>query len=174
MRLVGLLIIVLLLALGAGYLFTEKTNAPVVTPENSYANDRYGISFSYPTNYTLTENRTDADGVQYAIVLTRSGETLPVNGEGPTTVTITVFEDATLDEWLESPRSNLMLGSGETEPSMVGDMAAVTFRWSGLYEGETTAFQHGENVIAISKTWIAEDDDTHDVYVSVLNSFSFR
>lgn len=146
---------------------------------NRYENRTLGIAFSYPEGFAISEGEfgTLTDG-HYAITLVRETDTaLPEAGEGPTSVTVEVRErgDATLHEWMrQAPASNFHLGPGSYASTTVGGADAVIFAWSGLYEGETTAFLHGERIVSISGTVLSEDDGMREAYELVRDSFELR
>jgi len=173
--------IVLVLAVAVtGYLFFISPATPEVahTPSmNLYANGTYGISFSYPENYVLSEQEYAQD--HYVITLIREEDAVPVigAGEGPTAITFEIYgqeEGATLSDWLSDPRSNFQLGDGTYASTTVSGNDAVHYGWSGLYEGETTAFLHEGNLIAVSVTYMSPSDPIRATYDAVLASLTLR
>ncbi len=140
-----------------------------------YTSDVYGFSFSYPEGYVLTEGEAGTD--HYAIRLVKEEDAVPPeNGEGPTGVTIDIYTNNTLSlsEWVTtSSLSNFSLGDKTSTPTSVSGVSAVNYRWSGLYEGETTAVLHKENVLAVTVMRINPDDHTQ-AYEEVLSSFTLR
>lgn len=173
----------LLLVAVIGLLAFADRDFPVEdTPSASleYANERYGISFSYPEEYIIDEGeRGDAEGDHYAIVLNRKIDLPPPqNGEGPTGISIDIYRNAdhpTLLSWLTAANaSNFQLSDGAYASTSVGGISAAHYRWSGLYEGETTAFLHKEYVFAVSVTYLSPEDSHRDVYGELLDSLSLR
>lgn len=175
---------VFVLVIGVGVYFAAsflRTNNPAVvgTPieKVTYHNSVYGISFSYPKGYVLSEGeRGNAERAHYAIVLIAETDAAPpVNGEGPTAITIDIYQN-NLDKqsllgWLKGTAvSNFKLGDGTYVTTTVQGKEAVAYRWSGLYEGETTAFLHKENVIAASVTWLTPEDKIVANYRELISS----
>lgn len=169
----GILVILALIVGGAWFLSKKE---PVTTPlpaMNSYENLALGISFQYPSGYELQEVPSEG---RYSIVLTREEDaTPPENGEGPTAITINLYEtDATLEEWLATTSSNYALGDGTYVETSAAGTDAVRYGWSGLYEGETTAFAREGLIVAASVTYLAPADAIRADYESVLSSLSAR
>lgn len=182
-QLFGIVLILVLLIAGAYFygkqMFTQEPVAiPGATGENLYANGTYGFSFVYPDYYVLTEQEVgNAERMHYAVTLVDTDDTvLPEGGEGPTAITIDVYQNnldkQTLDDWLETNQSNFKLGAGTRAVTSVGGKEAITYSWSGLYEGETTAFIHGDNIIAISVTYFSRTDQIRADYLALLASFT--
>ncbi len=174
----GIVIVLALLAAGAIF-FASDAMAPqqVVVPEQTYANQVYGISFSYPAGYLLSEQAA-GDG-PYVITIIKEEDAIPrTNSEGPTAISIAIYDgpigDGTLDGWLAANESNFALGDGTSVSSTVNGAEAVTYRWSGLYEGETTAFLHETNLVAVSVTYMSPSDEIYAAYQNLLASFRLR
>jgi hypothetical protein len=164
--LIGIAVIVL-----AVFLYIELQSTPAETGDRTYTSAIYGISFDYPEGYVLSEPTQDT------VTLVREEESVPPeNGEGPTGITIQVFdtpsENQSLSAWVVgNPSSNLALGDGIYVSTTVDGVDAVRYSWSGLYEGETTAFLHGGRVILVSVTRLSLDDHT-TAYEKVLDSLT--
>lgn len=165
--------VLILAALGVYFLLPPRNAVapePVVTPQTTqtmkhYENATYGIAFDYPLGYVLDEGeRGDGHRGHYGIVLIREEDSAPrINGEGPTAVSIDLYQNnldnQTLLGWLTgSNASNFKLSGGTYASSTVDGKEAVTYRWSGLYEGETTAFLHNGRIVAVSVTWLTPED----------------
>lgn len=176
----GIVIVLSLIATGA-ILFAGNAFAPVRSEPKlqTYANDALGIAFAYPQGYVLSEGEIGSTGERhYVISLIRQEDAVPVEGgEGPTSVILDFYQNdagKTLDEWLASDASNLRLGDGATTAVTVDGAHAVQFRWSGLYEGETTAFLHGNNIVAVSVAYFSLADEIYSTYRAVLSSLSLH
>ncbi len=162
----------------------ESMGASTSTPqisilENSeqYENATQGVAFDYPTGYVLDEKeRGDARRAHYAIVLIRSEDSEPrVNSEGPTSVNIDLYQNnqgkQTLVGWLTgSNNSNVKLSDGTYTATTVDGREAIVYRWSGLYEGETTLFLHDDTVVAVTVTFITPEDENIATYKAILSS----
>jgi len=159
------------------------TTPPLVEDEvqyMTYQSGTYGISFSYPEGYVMREeNRGDMGRAHEAIVLVREEDSMiPENGEGPTAITFDFYgnsaEQSTLQDWLADPYSNFQLGSGEYASTTVSGTDAVQYRWSGLYEGESTAFLHRDTIIVVSVTYFSPEDQNVAVYREILQSLQLN
>jgi hypothetical protein len=162
---------------------TEPPQEEVVLPEPKtkiYRSDAYGISFTYPSQYVLTEKEVgDAHRSHYAIVLIHEKDLpVPKNSDGPTAITIDIYQNnldkQPLLDWLRgSNASNFKLGPGIYASTTFMGVEAVQYQWSGLYEGETTAFLHKDNVIAISVTYQSPQDPIIADYRNLFSSLQF-
>ena len=142
-----------------------------------YENTLYGIAFDYPTGYILEEGeRGDGHRAHYNIVLIRKEDSAPrENSEGPTAITFDLYQNdldkQTLVGWLRGNNtSNYKLSNGTYASTSVDGREAILYRWSGLYEGETTAFLHKERIVAVAVTFITPEDENIGTYRSVLSS----
>lgn len=176
----GIVIVLALLAAGAIF-FASDALAPAETAavEQTYANDLLGISFSYPTGYLLSESSaTEGANERYTITIIADEDAVPrVNSEGPTAITIEAYsyaEPVTLSVWLTKNESNVALGDGQLSSTTVDGAEAVRYDWSGLYEGETTAFVVGSRVVAVSVTYQSPADRIYEDYLMVLSSLRIR
>ncbi|HEY4526693.1 MAG TPA: hypothetical protein VJK53_02495 [Candidatus Paceibacterota bacterium] len=161
---------------------TATTTPPAVEAVQYiiYGNDTYGVTFHYPEGYVMKEfDLGDEERKHKAITLVRQEEaTPPENGEGPTGISLDFYhtrsqndlDQTTLHEWLDTASSNFTLGSGTHASTTVAGIEAVQYRWSGLHEGETTAFLHKGNVVAISVTYLSPEDEHVAVYRNLLQS----
>jgi len=186
-KLLPLLIALAFVFIGIYVLRVNYATAPspdTALPELSgrtYMNDIYGIAFHYGEGYVLEEGeRGDARQGHYAIVLTRTEDASPrENGEGPPTISIDIYQnnggEQALFEWLRgSNTSNFNLSDGTYVSTEISGVEAVSYRWSGLYEGETTAFLHKGNVVAVTVTALTPEDANRTVYRQILNSFQLN
>lgn len=183
MKVQVLSIIVILALLVAGalfysqqYLSQEVPSIPGATGQNLYASGVYGMTFTYPDYYTLTEHD---DGARHTITLIHARESqLPEAGEGPPAITVDVYDNSsdalTIEDWLATGQSNFNLGDKVLGATNVGGVQAVTYRWSGLYEGETTAFVRGDMIVAVSVTYLAPTDQLRADYLALLVSLTLN
>ncbi len=179
MKPIALGIAVTLAVLAAAYLFIAT---PALAPLGEdvgqvYANDTYGISFSYPEGYVLSEGQV-GEGL-YVIQLIREEDAVPVvaGGEGPTALTIeivSVGEEFTLDDWLKAPTSNFQISDGTYTSRMTAGLPSVHYNWSGLYQGETVALLHEKAAVALSVTYHSPTDPIRAAYDEVLSSLRLR
>ena len=156
---------------------TATTTPPVVERVQyiTYGNDTYGVTFQYPEGYVMKEfDLGNEERKHKAITLVRKEEAMPPeNGEGPTGISLDFYHDVdqmTLHEWLDTTSSNFKLGNGAYASTTISGIEAVHYRWSGLYEGETTAFLHKDNVVAVSVTYLSPEEEHVAVYRNLLQS----
>jgi len=179
----GILIVV------AGIFAFTRPKATPIEPEPSgmasstqvYVNTKYNITFSYPAAYVITEaERGDATRGHYSIVLVRASDSqIPENGEGPTSIIFDIYENKlgkqSLVGWLtDSAVSNYQLSQGTYASTTVAQSEAITYHWSGLYEGDTTAFVSGDTIVAVSVTYTSSEDMNRAVYNDILRSIKFE
>lgn len=179
----GIVIVLALLAAGAiFYGGSALTPAPATPVVQSYANDGLGLSFTFPAGYLLAEEDANTPTHRkHHITLIREEDAVPVvaGGEGPTAITIDVDQDlsrtAPYDDVLSIVQStsvyNFQLGDGTYERTSVDGTPAVHYTWSGLYQGETTAFIHNGQVILLSVTYMSPSDQIRTDYQNLLSSF---
>lgn len=181
--LLGIIVVLALLGMAAIF-YAGPALAPEQIPpvEQLYSNGVYGISFSYPVGYLLSEEDMTGpnDPHHYVITLIREEDAVPVvaGGEGPTAITIDIYskgESEDMPAWLRAhPESNFALGDGTLADMSVGGAHASRYSWSGLYEGETTAFFHNNWTILVSVTFMSSADQMRADYEYLLDSFRLR
>jgi hypothetical protein len=133
----------------------------------TYTNQNYGVTFQYPTSYKLTETKQTEGQTGTIVTLTDKGFKTPANGEGPTAITVAMY-DATaspkvkdpLLAWITtSPYSNFTLSRGTTPgTTTIANQDARLYTWDGLYQGTTLATMHKGNVILFSVTYDGQAD----------------
>lgn len=127
-----------------------------------YVSAEYGISFSYPDTYVLTERDAPGSALRkhHSIVLIRKEDLpLPENGEGPPAISIDIYQNnldrQETEEWIKNTSaSNFKLGTGDLASTTVSGLPALSYRWSGLYEGTTVALARPDWVYAFSVTYL--------------------
>lgn len=177
------------LAIAALFFFWEPAGAPQDPPpgsgadeeESSYTSETYGLSFSYPAEYQLTE--FDAPGSEmrahHAITLMHEDDLpIPQNGEGPPAITIDIYQNnldnQTAEEWIRnSSVSNFKLGDGTLSSTTVGGNPALSYRWSGLYEGTTIVVAQPDWIYAFSVTYFEPGAEIVQDFVRVRDSVRF-
>lgn len=149
-----------------------------------YTNTSYGISFNYPDTYNLTEIPLSSIGAGQGlqIVLMEKGVVIPENGEGPTSITVTIYEDAAtagtsstdaLDAWIqESPQSNFKLSSlAPPTPTTLDGKPARTYTWDGLYTGRSVVAANNSDIVMLSVTYNgAEDTKKQEDFMALLQT----
>ncbi|HYF28990.1 MAG TPA: hypothetical protein VEA36_01330, partial [Candidatus Paceibacterota bacterium] len=184
-----LIVLALLIVGAAAYAFSTRKALSPAEPVNEapgavaamrYTNFEHDFRFTYPEGYVLTEaERGDAHRGHYQVMLVAEENAVPPeNGEGPTAITVDVYQND-IDQqpvmnWITTTNiANFKLGDGKLAERRVGGEAAYTNTWSGLYEGKTTTFAHGDDIIAVSVTWLTPEDEILEAYEHVLDSFEF-
>jgi hypothetical protein len=183
-------IIIIALAAWAVYYFTIRSTdsvpvdgTPTATSSDmqTYDNAARGISFVYPEGYVVSEEeRGTGERGHYSIMLVRDEDRVPpVNGEGPTAITFDIYQNnidkQSLVTWLNnSSASNFKLSNGAYASTTVAGQPAVTYAWSGLYEGKTVAFLHKDSIVALSVTYMNPDDSNLGVYDIVRTSLKLK
>ena len=178
---IGIVIVLALLATGAIFYASDALRPVAVAPaEQMYANDLFRFSFSYPVGYLLAEAEVGVLGrTHHVITIIKEEDAVPrVNSEGPTAITIDVYQNdtkpQTLEEWVQSDESNAKLGDGQMTEGTIDGAPALRYSWSGLYGGETTVFLHNDRIVAVSVTYMSQADDIYAAYDMLLDSFRLR
>lgn len=176
-----MLIVAILIAILAGLVWYSKqqttvriedaaTTTPTTTTAGVYSSDIFGIRFRYPTHYFLEEREVgNAERAHYLVMLTEDTEEnrLVREGkapgrEGPIAITLDVFqnmEQQSVESFIKNTsQTNYKLGDGVLTKTKVGTRDALSYRWSGLYEGRSVAFVNGPHVFLWSVTWLTPDD----------------
>lgn len=162
--------------------FSRTQNVSTDNSIKTYKSISYGISFLYPENYFLEEKPTgNGERSRYTITITedtkenrlvREGKTEA--REGPVSITIDVFqnlENQSAESWIKrTSYSNYKLGDGNILPITLGGKDALSYRWSGLYEGNSVVFVHKGNVIMMSVTFLSPTDPIVDIFESILET----
>jgi hypothetical protein len=176
---------------GVYYLFgirpVSHTGVSETANWKTYVSPHYGFSFQYPPTYFLEEKDLgNGERERYTVILTLDTEEnrLVREGkspgrEGPVGVTIEMYQNnldhATTELWIRNTvSSNFKLGPGVLTPSQVGGKSALTYHWSGLYEGDTTATALSNYVYAFSVTYLTPEDDIKKDFAKILDTVQFR
>lgn len=164
---IGLIIIAVLAGMYYGY---GTDTEPVGTEQTRrYVSSEYGIAFDYPANYTLEERDVAAgsgSGRAYHAIILADTEALaeaPQNGEGPTTITIDIYQKGageTAEQWVRNYSfSNFNISpDGVLEAVAVGGVQGLQYQWDGLYRGTSIAFEHKDNIVVLSGTYMEPSD----------------
>jgi len=145
--------------------------------ENEYSVDAF--SFAYPDTYHLEEyDMGNGERRHVAVVLTGENETVVPDSEGPVAISVDVYQNdldnLTPEQWITGTNdSNWKMATSPQERVMVGGKEALTYRWSGLYEAETTVFEHAGNIVAVTVTFISPEDAIRGDFDRILSAFEF-
>lgn len=162
------------LVVAAAFFVVRTMSVPMV----SFSNAEYGISFEYPENYELTEHHVTG---RHTIVIADKvalGEA-PQNGEGPTSITFDIFENAeglSPEEWVRTNnQSNFQLSpDGNLATSAEGDAESVAYVWDGLYRGESYVFENGEDIVMASVTMLSPEDQIKIDFEKILRTLTLE
>ncbi len=159
-------------ATGQGQVIEEPTT-------EWYFSDRFNLSFSYPVWYKLSDRDISSGSrVRHSIVMTPDLVPEVQNGEGPTAITVDIFQND-LDEFTAerfattTSDSNWKLGDGRLIPATVDGKEGVSYTWSGLYEGKSVVIARPDYVYMFSVTWLTPEDEILGLFDDLLRSVSF-
>jgi len=142
----------------------------------NYSSEELKISFQYPANYVLEEKTiNEAERLHKTLVLTEKSSTIPENGEGPTAITIDVFQNnldrEVADQFIKnSSNSNYKLGSGDLEEGTLSGLQAFRYYWDGLYRGESIVAANENYVYMLSVTSLGETDTIRRDFYDLINT----
>lgn len=174
----------LLICMGAGVLWvypalkTSTQKPPVQSSLVAYRSDEHHIAFDYPDTYTLESHDFDITGVEGVyLVLMPKGVTLPEGGEGPPTVTVSIFKNPThmpLGDWIQK-QSGMIPASGgwDYTETKIGGEEAIAYTSTGLYESDNVAVAYGERVYVFSASWLTREDQTLKDLALILPTVTF-
>lgn len=150
---------------GTGYLVEENGRYEVVG---------YDISFGLPEGYKTFEV-TDSVNSRHSVVLTREDSgSLPENGEGPTSISIDIFEvpvTTDVEQWIRNTSfSNFNLATGEITDTVIDTLLAKRYSWDGLYSGRSVVLEHNGRIIMASGTYLTPQDPIYADFERVISS----
>lgn len=164
-----------------GYLFYRKNNPEGV---RHYVSTAYAVSFDYPAQYKLTETPIEnATGTR--IIITEKSFTMPKDGEGPTAITIDMFDNpgikaakgkSTVETWIASSTySNFSVSDMEAPgPTRVDDKLAWLYTWNGLYRGISVVTDYDDDIYMFSVTYDGEGDiEKREAFTKLMESVRF-
>ncbi len=161
---------------------------PQTSTDKTYSSVKYGIEFTYPANYYLEEKELgNAERTHAAIILTEDTEENRAvregrspGREGPTAITVEIFqnlEENSIDKWIRGMNnSNFKLSpDGKLTSTTIGtNIQGLTYRWSGLYEGQSVGILHKDNVILLSVTFLTPEDQIRKDFEKVTQSVKLK
>lgn len=166
---------IVLLTLGF-YFYNKNTSNDLAT----YTNAQYGVSFTYPKDYSLKE-RTTTEGMPGTVVVITEKEMATLeNTEGPTAITIAMYDGklvaSSLPTWIKSsPYSNFSVAR-QKEPGItqIAGQDAYLYTWDGLYQGTTVATKHAGNILLFSVTYDGDTDmEKRNAFTEIVASMKF-
>lgn len=180
---IGLMLVVLF-----GLIYFSR---PQTTNKNPYIGKTfisraYGISFSYPDDYFLEEKETGTpQRSRHSIVITKNtkgsrttSKDKPENRGEQTSIAIDIyknFENQNAETWVKgNSNSNYKLGSSEIQTITVSNIDALSYRWSGIYDGNSVVLRHRGNIVMMSVTFIEPSDEIVRVFESIIETLSLE
>ncbi len=164
---------------------------PVQPPEHpyiisDYANQEFGLRFKFLnglSRYELKESPTVdlVSGLVYTITIARYEDihrSLPIDGEGPPTISIKIFNNLqkqSLLSWAERniQYSNLNLKIGEIRNITIDGRDAVSYMADGLYASENIIVINGDYVYLISGMFIDTESQLRKDFSPFVESIRF-
>src|SRR3989344_7650806 len=189
-----LFLVAVLLIIGGYYIYKVKTSDPfdkIDTAEDAipkgkvgmslYENYLYNFKFEYPENLYMKEsdkgtpskpqlNIILVEGIKESIDLIEGNYTSP-GREGPTSITLNVYQNEkklNLADWMKQD-VNSNISSEKTSVASVNGLPGVSYKWSGLYEGESVIITKGTQVYFFSVTWLTPEDQILKDFDLILN-----
>jgi hypothetical protein len=180
---IGIVSILVIVGIFKVYKYTaevppDQTGVQATSTLQQYASAEYGITFSYPESYVLSEMDTPGSGMRkhHVITLMRKVDLPPpVNGEGPPAITIEMYQNdldkQTTEQWIRNTSaSNWKLGEGNLTEITVAGLPALSYRWSGLYEGTSIVHAGPRWVYVFSVTYLEMGSDIIQDFVAIRDS----
>jgi len=139
-----------------------------------------GVSFMYPDAYELS-SRTEGNAERQwdVLVLLPKGYVPPVAGEGPPTISMSVFpntEGLSLEQWVQGDaRSNwkLIVDERASRPMTVAGEPALWYHYSGLYEVDSVAVMHDGKIYLFSGDWLDPQDQIRADFNNLIETVQF-
>jgi hypothetical protein len=185
---VGIVLAVLVVGFLAYYLFSiylvsrldgaGGVHAPAQTMQQYSSED--GVTFMYPDSYRLTSQKHTVGSFTWdSLVLVDKSYVPPVNGEGPTAISMSVFSNAEglpLETWIKNePRSNFNLSSTKAlTPGTIGGEHALFYTYDGLYQNDAAAVLYKGKVFVFSASWQSQYDPIRSDFNKILTSVQFQ
>ena len=103
---------------------------------------------------------------------------MPVGGEGPPTITISIFKNTKKQQsraWADEHKqySNINLKMGDVTEAVVGGANAICYMADGLYASENVVVAHGENVYVISGMFLDAESSLRKDFAPFIESIRF-
>ncbi len=159
-------------------------NVVVETPSTqTYDSAQYGLRFTYPDSYVLTERDEGSGERSHHIIILMdkvAAANIPVGGEGPTAITIDIFgngiDTLPVETWIKNTSASNYKQSidGVLTPSTVGGIGGLSYTWDGLYRGESAVIAHKELMLMLSVTSLESIDTIRSDFAALLSSLQLR
>lgn len=164
-----------------GYVLLKKYVAvqPQATDMTPYSSED-GVSFMYPNTYKLSSaHHTVGEFSWDSVELIDKNYVAPEQGEGPTSISMSVFSNAEglpLEEFIKNePRSNYQFSKdGTFTKGTVGGKPSLAYQYSGLYEFDAVAVEHNGKIFIFSDSWMQTIDPIRHDFNTVLATVKFQ
>ncbi len=152
------------------------------TPEVFVTQVSRAVRFQYSTSYILTEKEVgNAERTHYVITLIKASDAQngdKENTEGPRAITFDFYqnkEKLTPEQWAkQSSFSNIKLSpDSKLEQIPFGGAQAVSYRWDGLYSGQSLVTTTSGDILVITVTYDGESDVRLVDYKKLLSTVEF-
>lgn len=140
------------------------------------------VRFQYSTSYILTEKEVgNAERTHYVITLVKASDAQngdKENSEGPRAITFDFYQNKekfTPEQWVkQSAFSNFKLSpDGKLEQIPFAGGSAVSYRWDGLYSGQSLVTTTSGDILMISVTYDGDSDKRLEDYKKLLSTVEF-
>jgi hypothetical protein len=155
-------------------------SAPIVqSDEPDYSSEHLELSFDHPNFYDIqSQHAGNEEREWHVLVFVPKNYIPPQGGEGPATITISVFDNperTPLETWIRGDaRSNFKLSEdGALTPVVVGGESGLSYRHSGLYEADAVAVQHDQRIYVFAAQWQTPEDETREQLKDLLKTVKF-
>ena len=147
--------------------------------ELKYESPELGLAFSYPPTYDVTLHEGGNDERRwYTLSLIPSDFVAPQGGEGPPSISISMFESEGMEllDWIKgNGNSNFKLSADQrTEYMTVDGMDAYRYSHSGLYETDAIAVQRDNKIYLFSAGWLTPQDKIRAEFQDLVSSVEFK
>lgn len=149
----------------------------------TYDSAEFGLKFTYPDSYVLTE-REEGTGERsrHSILLMDkiAAANIPEGGEGPTAITIDIFDNSIdklpLETWIKNTSaSNYKQSIDEVlMQTELGGQSGLSYVWDGLYRGESTVIARGDDILMFTVTWMDSIDPIRADFSALVDSVELR
>jgi predicted Zn-dependent protease len=167
---------------------TWQNNAPNIPGGNNntnpasaqtYSSDENGISFNYPSGYTLEERKQTFEGEGMAVItIMESDFVIPEMGEGPPSIAIIIVpntDNLSLEAWIKQKSiSNYQLSDEKLSSTTVAGKPAIAYTHSGLYETDAIAVEHEGKIYLMSAGWHDAASATRTDFQNLLKTVQFK
>lgn len=161
--------------------FFHHMDMPISAPELLQYSSEDGVQFLYPSNYVLRSRTEGTPERQWDILVLMDKEDaahIPENSEGSPVMIVSVFanpEKESLEQWVRGDaRSNYKLSrDGSIASTTIGGEPGVTYQFSGLYEFDAVAVEHGDKIFLFEVSWMQTTDQIRRDFGKLMSSVTF-